>query len=159
MFNKFLHNLLFIITVTILSTAVAISSVQPVNQHSTVRLEETLSFEFLRVLNEPDSVSISFCDHYTTFLSDKQVSELQASLLSDNTYEFDVVKESIFIPSSIITFGKNCETVEITISKHAEQVRFFHNGRAVVIDCDPGFEAILSFLDVVEKERSQTCEQ
>lgn len=139
--------------IAVISTFVNIPSAFSGDYHSITRLEKELSCETLEVLSLPDSVTVEFCDKHLTFLGAQQIRDIQDILLTDKSYDFEFTKESIFIPSSTLTFTKDCKSVQITISRHAQQILFVFGNERVILDCDPGFSKLDALLSAFEESR------
>lgn len=151
------YQFLFIAFVGILSTFAAIPYGLSGEGNPLSRLEQAVSSETLSVISQPDSVTISFCDQHLSYLSEEQVRAFQDILLADKSYDFEFAKESIFIPSAELTFQGDNQSVEVTVSRHAKQVRFVHKKKVSVIDCDPSFERLDALLKSTEESRGSSC--
>ena len=108
------------------------------------RLETVLGD--LNVLLHPSSVIMFTEDDKCQFilLNNTQIEDLKKIILDDQSYDFDLTKEAVFIPSIVFFFRQGAEEVKLILSHHAEQILFKNGPECIaVIDCDPCFDELV----------------
>lgn len=141
-FKLFLH-------IFLLCSVCSLSSCSKATTPQTDRLRKEIGQRYFDLISSPDSVSIRGMTPPSPErdLSQIEIEELQAILLNDSHYIFDVRKKTIFLPSYAFTFQKGKDVTLITINLPSAQIKFSENQRSIIIDNDPSRDLIENFIE------------
>lgn len=135
----------------IIAATIAVTVSLTIQAAETNRFTEYTNQTIVDTIEQADSVTgIKLGDRKSNEqppakLSSEQISSLQALLLDDSHYIFDMKKKCMFVPQYSYTFKQQENSVTVVVSELCQKIKIIADNLVVFIDDDPMATALNTF--------------